>query len=117
MPATADLTAVEARLRAVLVPYDGPLEWATIYGNPMLRRPGARAHHWFAFVKPASKHVSLFLLPVHTWPDLRDGMSPALARRLTGKSAFNFTAIDEVEMAELEALVARAFDRYMAGAA
>ena len=116
MAATRDLTAVEARLRAILAPYEPRLETATIYGIPTLRKPGAKGHEWFAFVKPAAKHVGFFLLPVHVYPELTAGMSPALRKRLTGASTFNFRAIDEAEMAELEALVARAFDRYLADA-
>jgi hypothetical protein len=108
-----DLIALEARLRAILDPYRDRLEPATIYGIPTLRRPGAKAHDWFAFVKPASKHVGFYLLPVYTWPDLVDAVSPALRRRLTGKSAFAFTSIDEAELTEVEALVARAYDRYV----
>ncbi len=82
----------------------------------MLRRPGAKAHDWFAFVKPASKHVGFYLLPVHTYPALREGLSPALARRLTGKSTFTFKAVDEALVTELEGVVARAFEVYMADA-
>jgi hypothetical protein len=113
-PSPEDLAAVEARLRAILVPYEVRLEWATVYGIPVLRRPGAKAHEWFAFVKPASKHVGFYLLPVHTHPALREGLSPALSKRLTGKSAFTFPALDEELSMELEGLVARAFDAYMA---
>ena len=61
-----DLAVIEARLRSLLEPYAARLETATIYGIPTLRRPGAKAHDWFAFVKPAAKRVSLFLLPIHT---------------------------------------------------
>ncbi len=111
--AGTDLLAVEARLRAILVPYEDRLEHATIYGIPTLRRRGANAHQWFAFVKPATKHVGFYLLPVHTWPDLVEAVSPALRKRLTGKSTFTFRSIDEAQLAELEALVARAFDQYM----
>jgi hypothetical protein len=110
----ADLLAVEARLQAVLDPYRDRLEPATIYRIPTMRRPGAKAHDWFAFVKPASRHVGFYLLPVHTHPELRDGLSPALTRRLTGKSVFTFAALDEDLATELEGLVARAFDAYMA---
>ncbi len=63
-------------------------------------------------MKPAAKHVSFFLLPVHTWPELRDGLSPALTKRLTGASTFAFKALDEELFVELEALVARAYERY-----
>jgi len=109
-----DLAAVEVRLREILMPYEGRLEWATIYGNRALRRPGAKAHDWFAFVKPASRHVSLYLMPVHTRPELLESISPALRQRQTGKTTFGFRAIDDAEMAELEHLVARAFEAYIA---
>jgi hypothetical protein len=109
-----DLPAVEERLRAILRPYEGRLETATIYGIPSLRRPGARAHDWFAFVRPASKHVTLHLLPVYTWPELAESLSPALRKRLTGKASFTFNAIDEAVMVELEALVVRSYEAYTA---
>jgi len=113
-PSDAQLAAVEARLRAILAPYEDRLEWATIYNIPTLRKAGASAHQWFAFVKPASAHVSLYLLPVVEHPSLLDGISPALAARHTGKSTFAFKALDEPLFAELEPLVARAYDLYMA---
>jgi hypothetical protein len=111
--AAADLAEVEARLRAILVPYEQRLEWATLYGIRMLRLPGANAHHWFAFVKPASKHVAFQLLPVVEHPELLDGISAALRKQHTGKSVFAFSALDEVLFAELEALVARAYEVYV----
>jgi hypothetical protein len=46
---------VEARLELILGPYHGRLESAAIYGIPTLRREGARAHDWFAFVKPGRR--------------------------------------------------------------
>jgi hypothetical protein len=112
-PTPEVLDHIEARLRAILVPYETRLETATIYNLPTLRRPGAKAHDWFAFVKPGPRHVSFFLLPVYTFPELREWLSPALAKRLTGKSTFTFGALDEPVFAELEGLVARAFARYM----
>ena len=115
MAATAaDLAAVEARLGRIIDPYRDRLEPATIYNLPTLRRPGAKAHDWFAFVQPAAKHVSFFLMPIVTWPDLLDDCSEALLKHRLAKSAFRFSALDEPLFAELEALVARAFERYVA---
>jgi hypothetical protein len=114
--AGTDLALVEARLRAILDPYAALLETATIYGIPTLRRPGANAHDWFAFVKPASRHIGFYLLPMHTHPELRDGLSPGLAKRLTGKATFTFATVDEELCSELEVVVARAYEVYMAGA-
>ena len=113
-PSVVQLNQVEIRLRGLLAPYEDRLEWATIYGIPTLRKPGANAHGWFAFVKPATKHVSLYLLPVHENATLRASLSPALAKKLTGRSTFNFAAVDEALFTELEQVMARAFDIYMA---
>ena len=112
-PTAAQLAAVETRLRALLDPYAATLEWATIYGFPTLRRAGAGAHDWFAFVKPAARHVSLLLLQLHTDAELRASLSPALARRLTGRSAFNFATLSDAEESELRGLLARAYAAYV----
>jgi hypothetical protein len=111
-PTPEELAAIEARLQRVLDPYRDRLELATIYGNPALRKAGANAHNWFAFVKPQAKHVGFYLLPIHTDEALRASIPPGLRKRLTGRSAFTFTAIDEPLLAELDALVARAFEAY-----
>jgi hypothetical protein len=114
VPAAPDLSSVQARLESILDPYRDRLETATIYGSPTLRRAGAGAHHWFAFVKRQSRHVGFYLLPIHTDEALRSSIPPALAKRLTGRSSFAFADADEAVLAELEALVARAFEAYMA---
>ncbi len=114
MATAPDLEVVGARLRAMLEPYADRLEWATIYNLPTLRRPGAKAHEWFAFVKPSAKAVSLFLLPVHTWPDLLDGCGPELRARKSGASTFSFRLLPDDVAADVEALLARAYERYMA---
>ncbi|MBF8290764.1 MAG: hypothetical protein HW391_1732 [Chloroflexi bacterium] len=110
-----DLAAVEARLRAILEPYRGRLEEGTIYGVPMLRRPGARAHDWFAGVQMADGYVKFNFLPMHGHPELLDAVSPALRKCKAGASVFRVTELDEALFAEVEALLARGFDVYMRG--
>jgi hypothetical protein len=110
---TRDLAEVETRLQALLEPYGAKLERATIYGLPTLRRPGAKAHEWFALVKPATKHVSLFLLPVHTSPVVAAAVSAILAPRLTGKATFTFRSLSDLEEAALAALLAIAYASYI----
>ena len=76
-------------------------------------RPEAKGHDFFAFVKPGTSYVSLYLKPVYTWPDLLDDISPELRKRLQGsRTAFSFAVVDEALLAELETLVERAFRRY-----
>ena len=108
-----DLTALQTRLEAVLDPYRDRLEAFDLYGAPYLRRPGARAHDWFAGVSAGKGVMRFFLLPMHSHPDLLDGISTELRKRKTGASLFAFKTLDDERLAELEGLVARAFDRYM----
>jgi hypothetical protein len=105
---------METRLQGVLDPYRDRLETYELYGVPYLRRPGAKAHDWFAGVSQGNGVVRFFLLPMHNHPDLLEGVSPGLRKRKTGASLFAFKTIDDAQLAELEALVARAFERYMA---
>jgi hypothetical protein len=114
-----DLGPVEGRLRAIVDAYGDRLERGSVYGLETLTRPDAKAHDFFAFVKPGASYVSLYLKPVYTWPDLLDAISPELRKRLQGsRTAFSFAVVDEPLLAELEALVERAFLRYRkAGAA
>ncbi|MDP2349610.1 MAG: hypothetical protein Q8M74_00440 [Chloroflexota bacterium] len=109
-----DLAAVEARLAAILAPYRDRLELATIYNIPTLRRPGSKAHAYFAGMSVAEKHVSLHLMPIYHDPSLLDGISPALRKRVSGKATLKFVAVDEPVFADLETLVARSFEAYIA---
>jgi hypothetical protein len=116
MPSShADLGALERRLGALLEPYAARLVPSTIYGIPTMRRADAKPSSWFAFVKPASAHVSLFLLPIHDHPELLDPLSPGLRRCVTGRSTLTFRSISDQDVGELEALLARAYAVYAAG--
>jgi hypothetical protein len=108
----SDLEATEARIWALLEPFRGELEQATIYGMPSLRWPGAKAHDYFAAVKAAKRHVSLFLLVADTYPDALAGAPDALLARRTGKATFNFPRLDDDMGRDLGALLARLYDRY-----
>ena len=101
-----------AELRAILVPYEDRLEAAEIYGIEVLHRPGARAHDWFAGVRPGTGTAKLMLLPIKANPELLEGVSPALLKRRSGDAIFTLKPGDEALLPELERLVARAFDAY-----
>ena len=108
---------LEAELRAILVPYEDVLDAAEIYHMEVLRRPGAKAHDWFAGVQRVDGAVKFNFLPMHGHPELLDGLSPALLKRRTGASVFRLTEADSGLIEELEALVARDFDAYMGSGA
>jgi hypothetical protein len=116
MPSShADLGALERRLGALLDPYAARLVPSTIYGLPTMRRADRKPSEWFAFIKPASSHVSLFLLPIHAHPELLDALSPGLRRCVTGRATLTFRSISDQDVGELEALLARAYAVYAAG--
>ena len=119
MPGTTvtegELDAVQARLEGLLDPYRDRLEAFEIYGVPMLRRPGAKAHDWFAGVNRGNGVVRFSFLPMHAHPELLDGLSPAVLERKTGASLFAFWSVDDATVGELSALLARGFDVYWPG--
>lgn len=112
--AAKELFNTELRLRQLVAPYAEKLEQATIYGIPCLRKPGASAQEWFVFIKPEAKFISLYLLPIYSSAELRRSMSPALAKRQSGKATFHFKELDDAMAAEVEQLLARAYEAYMA---
>jgi hypothetical protein len=114
MTGPQDLEAIEKRIWSLLDPYRGELEEATIYSMPSLRWPGAKAHDYFAAVKAATNHVSLFLLVADSYPDVLEGTPEALLKRRSGKAAFNFRTLDEGMARDLAALLARLYARYRA---
>jgi hypothetical protein len=109
---TADLAAVEARLWGLLAPYRDRLEESTVYGMPILRRPGSGAHGFFAGVRASERNVGFHLKPLYDHPALRDSIPPGLRKRLSGKQAFTFSSLDDGLAAELAALLERAFGLY-----
>jgi hypothetical protein len=109
-----DLTAVEERIWSLLEPYRRELEPATIYGMPSLRWPGAKAHEYFAAVRAGKSYVSLYLLVADTYPDALEGAPERLLKRRSGKATFNFPTLDDEMARDLEALLARLYERYRA---
>ena len=108
-----DADALEAELRALLVPYEDVLVGEELYGIEVLHRPGSKMHDWFAGVRPGKGTAKLMLLPIKGHPELLETMSPSLRKRLSGDALFTLKAGDEALLPELEQVVARAFDVYV----
>jgi hypothetical protein len=67
---------------------------------------------WFGAVRIGKNYVSYHLMPIYVFPDLLEGLSPGLKRRMQGKSCFNFTRTDEQLFQELDELTDRGYERY-----
>jgi hypothetical protein len=67
---------------------------------------------YFGSVRIGRNYVSFHLMPVYIWPELLDGLSDDLKRRMQGKSCFNFKAPDTDLLSELTALTEKGFSKY-----
>ena len=113
-PGGPDLSAVHVRLLQILAPYrerlvvaaDGP-------GGLVLELPGYQGVPWgfAAGTRVGRRYVSFYLMGVYGAPELIEGLSPELRRRMQGKSCFNFTRIDERLFAELAVLTEQSIAR------
>jgi hypothetical protein len=114
-----DFDALFEHLRKLLLPYakhmvvkyDGPgiyyLETAPVakYGTEV----------FFGAVKASKRHVSFHLMPVYVFPELLEGISPALRKRLEGESCFNFTQVEPALLRELATLTRQGYQGYRRG--
>ena len=116
MPDDERMQATFDRLAAIFAPYRPRLLARTdAPGDLYLETPPSDrypAGFYFGAVKTGSRYVSFHLMPVYVHPDLLDGLSPELRKRMQGKSCFNFTKPDERLFAELEELTASGFARF-----
>lgn len=62
---------------------------------------------FFGAVQVKKNYVSFHLMPVYIHPDLLDDISPALRKRMQGKSCFNFKKVDAALFDELAQLTER----------
>ena len=69
---------------------------------------------WFGGVRAGKAYVSYHLMPVYSHPALAASISPALKKRMQGKSCFNFKAADPALFEALEALTREAAALYAA---
>lgn len=67
---------------------------------------------WFGAARIGKSYVSYHLMAVYVFPDLLEGISPELKRRMQGKSCFNFTHVDEKLLQELKELTQRGYERF-----
>ena len=115
MPETRDLQPVFDRLKRIMkahaqrmtVEYDTPAGYSANAGySEKFKRV-----LYFGGVQVKKNYVSYYLMPVYIFPDLLKDITPALKKRMQGKSCFNFTKIDEALFSELDELTKRSIER------
>lgn len=109
MPDKKAFDATFKTLRGILKPYakrlgvqdDKPNQY-TVSLSDVQDRVGRPL--FFGCVRKGKAYVSYHLMAVYARPDLLNGLSPELRKRMQGKSCFNFTTIEPGHVKELEAL-------------
>ena len=106
------------RLRAIFEPYGETL----IVTQDDEANLSIDTHHvmknkkplWFGGVNIKKNYVSFHLMPVYVTPALLENISPALRKRMQGKSCFNFKTVDDDLFAELSELTRQGYESYQA---
>jgi hypothetical protein len=111
MPTEKDFPATFERLKAILKEHEPSLTVKVDTAeNYYLDGPYSekfKKEIFFGAVQIKKNYVSYHLMAVYAFPDLLEGMSPELKKRMQGKSCFNFTSVDEATFTELSQLTRR----------
>ncbi|MEM0922517.1 MAG: hypothetical protein AAGI13_05690 [Pseudomonadota bacterium] len=105
-------------LRAILLPYAEEMfvmrddDEVYCLDTHHIMKNGKRM--FFASARVSKTYTSFHLMPVYVSPALLTGMSEPLAKRMQGKSCFNFEKPDAALFAELSELTARGHADYRA---
>lgn len=105
-----------SKLREILEPYATRLDRkkddeSELYVDTKHRQKN-KTPLFFGAVQIKKSYVSFHLMPVYSNPELLEGISGDLRKRMQGKSCFNFKDLDESLLIELAALVAAGYAKY-----
>src|SRR5947209_13851838 len=102
----ADFAAVFAALKPVLAKYtkrlavkaDTPKEYTLVTksASPFPQHKGQPLY--FGSVRLGKAYVSFHLMPLYMCPELTKSISPALKKRMQGKTCFNFKSDPEPQL-------------------
>lgn len=117
--AEKDFTPVFLQLRSILKAYESGMEvnadTDVEYGlQTRWRRAKDGYPGYFASVRQGKRYVSFHLMPLYGFPEMVDEVSPALRKRMQGKSCFNFTMVDAELFGELETLTRCGYETFRA---
>ena len=107
--------ALASQASRLSVQKDSPDEYTLVTKSPSPFPQHKGQPMWFGAVKVGKAYVSYHLMPLYMNPTLMSTISPALKKRMQGKSCFNFNAApDSAIVAELRQLTAAAVNHWAA---
>ena len=121
MSSQSDFPLVFEQLKSILKPYETSLTvTADSSADYSLDGPYSEKYKKVLFFGAAQikrNYVSFYLMPVYMFPELLKGISPALKKRMQGKSCFNFKKVEPELFAELASLARQSVERSRAATA
>lgn len=111
-----DFQTVFSSLKSILQKYQAEL--VLIHDQPdnyylnlhHTRKDGYQGY--FGSVQIKKNYVSYHLMAVYAYPELLEGVSETLKKRMQGKSCFNFKKLEPDVQTELENLTAKGFEKF-----
>ena len=67
---------------------------------------------FFGSAQVKKNYVSFYLMPVYMYPELLQGISPELKKRMQGKSCFNFKKVEPDLLTELKELTRKGAEKF-----
>ena len=111
-----DFRDIFYKLRTILKTYEGYLKISSDNTDAYNLNAGYSEKHkryiYFGGVEIKKNYVSFHLMPVYVNPQLLEGISSELKKRMQGKSCFNFKGVDEGLFNELSQLTKKGFEYY-----
>ncbi len=116
MPAQNDFPTVFEELKNILKPYSRNLIVKADTPDTYYL-DGPYSEKWkkevfFGSAQIKKNYVSFYLMPVYMYPELLNDISPALKKRMQGKSCFNFKKVEPDLFKELETLTLRGVEKF-----
>lgn len=116
MPTSPDFPTVFEQLKQILKPYASKLT-VTADTPTAYSLDGPYSEKWqkviyFGSAQIKKNYVSFYLMPVYMFPELIKEISPALKKRMQGKSCFNFKQVEPDLFQELAELTRQGVERF-----
>ncbi len=116
MPNSADFKTTFKQLKTLLEPFEAQLKVTTdTDANYCLETDHVMENKrrlFFAGLRVRKNYVSYYLMPVYGCPELLEGISPELKKRMQGKSCFHFKTVDDELFKELGKLTNAGFQKF-----
>jgi len=111
-----DFSSVFEQLKSILKPYAEKLT-LKVDTSDTYYIDGPYSEKWkkqlfFGSAQVKKNYVSFYLMPVYMYPELLQGISPELRKRMQGKSCFNFKKMEPELFKELSDLTRKSVNKF-----